>query len=128
MAEDLPDLEWLPGNDVPQIYARISHDHSAIHLDEGVAHDNDLPGVILHGMYIFGRIASHLDQHGRSPHTLYMRFSDITFPDRCIRVGFEPTDTGAALHGEQSGRRTVSAGQATWATPTSTPPGQPTPG
>ncbi|MBB3607077.1 hypothetical protein FHT40_006777 [Mycolicibacterium sp. BK556] len=128
MSEDLPDLEWLPDNDVPQLYADISHDHSAVHLDQEVARDNDLPGVVLHGMYLFGRIASHLDQHGRPPHTLHMRFSDITFPDQPIRVGLDPTETGAELYGDQSGRRSVFTGRATWAQQDPTPPADLPPG
>lgn len=41
-----------------QEYSRVSSDPNPIHLDEAVARSVGLPGVIAHGMYVAGLVAS----------------------------------------------------------------------
>ncbi|MEV4530749.1 MaoC family dehydratase [Streptosporangium sp. NPDC049304] len=107
-------LVWEPAADVPRDYARVSRDHSAVHLDEAVASRVGLPGVILHGMYVYGYVASylgrHADGHGGRLASFECRFQAPMLPGAPIRVRFERGDTRESVRVEarQSDRPVLS--------------------
>jgi acyl dehydratase len=112
---EVPDLSWVPGGAVPAEYADISRDRSGIHLDEQLAREQGLPGVILHGMHVFGQVVSHLDRHSPPGTVLSVscRFADVSVPGERIDVRFASRGSALEFTGEQAGRPVVTAGVAT---------------
>ncbi len=89
-------LVWEPTAGVPRDYAQVSGDRSAVHLDEAVASRVGLPGVILHGMYVYGYLATYLGRHavdhGGRLVSLECRFQAPMLPGVPIEVRFERGD------------------------------------
>ncbi|BCJ67995.1 MaoC family dehydratase [Polymorphospora rubra] len=107
-------LVWEPTAGVPRDYARVSGDRSAVHLDGEAAHGVGLPGVILHGMYVYGYVATYLSRHavdhGGHLASFECRFQAPMLPGKPITVQFERGDAGAAVRVEahQSDRSVLS--------------------
>lgn len=106
----------MPEFDDPRRYAEISRDASAIHLDEGLARREGLPGVILHGMHVFGQVVSVLDREsgGMALSRVRVRFADVAVPGERIDVDLDGGDTGVTFEAVQSGRSILRAGWATY--------------
>ncbi len=106
---------WHPDVADPERYARISQDHSGIHLDETLAREHGLPGVILHGMHVFGRVVSHLENElpaGESLHSVSVRFADVSLPGEDIEVRHWDEDGRSCFEAAQAGRPVLTAGRA----------------
>ncbi|WP_341716320.1 MaoC/PaaZ C-terminal domain-containing protein [Micromonospora sp. FIMYZ51] len=92
---------WAPSTNVPQDYAQVSGDHSAVHLDPAVARRVGLPGVILHGMYVYGYVASclgrHAVAHGGRLSSFECRFQAPMLPAVPISVRFARGDTRGSV-------------------------------
>lgn len=87
-----------PSSDIPARYARVSGDNSQVHLDEQMARSVGLPGVILHGMYLFGlamRVGSvDVDEDPRRVKSAAARFSAPAVPDCELLVEAVTTSQG----------------------------------
>lgn len=107
---------WMPDPGVPRRYAEISHDSSAIHLDEELARREGLPGVILHGMYVFGQVVSILDRESgeTSMVRVRVRFADVAVPGKAIDISFVRDEEGIAFEGAQAGRTILTSGRASF--------------
>lgn len=117
MHEGPQQLSWVPGADVPQRYADMSGDHSAVHLDEALARREGLPGVIMHGMHVLAQVVSHLDRGlagDQDLSSLSLRFLDVTVPGERITVEFDLLDDAVSFTGSQSGRTVVGSGRAAY--------------
>ncbi|MET8311344.1 MaoC/PaaZ C-terminal domain-containing protein [Micromonospora sp. NPDC005173] len=107
-------LMWEPTASVPRDYAQVSGDRSAVHLDEAVASRVGLPGVILHGMYVYGYVATYLGRHavdhGGRLASFECRFQAPMLPGAPINVQFERGDTQESVRVEarQSDRSVLS--------------------
>jgi acyl dehydratase len=114
---------WLPDSEVPRRYAEVSKDFSAIHLDEEVARHEGLPGVILHGMHIFGQVVGILDREAGRTHLTRarMRFADVAVPGEPIDITLVPDENGVAFQGAQGGRIILTSGRASFEEPFSVP-------
>jgi acyl dehydratase len=114
MPERIPDLRWVPSPHDPARYAEVSQDASAIHLDDVVARQEGFPGVILHGMHVFGQVISHLDRHAPEGHRLRsvsVRFLDVSVPGKPIEVTFRSDDEELSFEGAQDSRPVLGGGQ-----------------
>ena len=107
---------WVPDSEVPRRYAEISQDFSAIHLDEDLALREGLPGVILHGMHVFGQVVSILDRESGETSLVRarVRFVDVAVPDKPIDVSFVRDDDGVTFEGAQAGRTILASGRASF--------------
>jgi acyl dehydratase len=107
---------WLPDSEVPRRYAEVSKDFSAIHLE-------GLPGVILHGMHIFGQVVGMLDREAGRTHLtrVRMRFADVAVPGEPIEIALVPDENGVAFQGAQDGHIIVTSGRASFEEPSSVP-------
>lgn len=107
-------LIWEPAASVPRDYAQVSGDRSAVHLDEAVASRVGLPGVVLHGMYVYGYVATYLRRHavdhGGRLASFECRFRASMLPGTPISVRFERGDTHESVRVEarQSDRPVLS--------------------
>ena len=111
---DVPTLSWVPDAVSPAEYADVSRDRSGIHLDEDLARRQGLPGVILHGMHVFGQVVSHLDRMSPSGTvwSVSCRFVDVSLPGTQIDVQFFELEEGLVFSAKQGGRLVLAAGTA----------------
>ncbi|MBM0229089.1 MaoC/PaaZ C-terminal domain-containing protein [Micromonospora sp. ATA51] len=107
-----------PSGDIPDRYARVSGDNSPVHLDEQLARSVGLPGVILHGMYLFGvamRVGSvEVDEDPRRVKSAAARFSAPAVPDcelliEAVTTSREPDDIEIAIRMSQRNVDVLSA-------------------
>jgi len=76
-------------------YSEVSGDHNKIHLEDKVAKQHNLPGVIAHGMLIAGFISSRATSFIEFEHYNYkikkssFRFKAMSFPGEDIYIGGE---------------------------------------
>ena len=108
---------WVPDSEVPRLYAEISKDFSAIHLDEELARREGLPGVILHGMHVLGQVVGILDRESGSASLtrVSVRFADVAVPDEPIEIQLHSDHTRVTFGGAQGGRVILRQGQASFA-------------
>lgn len=115
--ESIPPLQFVSDEQAVARYAEISGDHSGIHLDAELARAQGLPGVILHGMHVFGQVVSHIDRcaaDGTALRSVRCRFSDVSLPDEPVSVDFTSQELGTwTFQGDQNGRAVVTDGRAT---------------
>ncbi|MDF1704923.1 MAG: MaoC/PaaZ C-terminal domain-containing protein [Aeromicrobium sp.] len=116
----MPDLDgtwsWMPDAGDPRRYAEISHDASGIHLDDELARREGLPGVILHGMHVFGQVVSILDREsGGAPLSrVRVRFAGVAVPEATIDVTCADGGAGVTFTAQQRERQVLRAGWATF--------------
>jgi acyl dehydratase len=98
---------FTPGADVPARYARVSGDDSAVHLDEQLARSVGLPGVILHGMYLFGLVmraaSADVDADPRRVRSASARFTAPAVPGSELSVCSTAVDGDVAIRMSQRG-------------------------
>lgn len=85
----------VPDTGTPARYAAVSGDSSPVHLDEAAARAVGLPGVILHGLYLFGvaaRAAVGDDQDPRQVQTITAQFRAPGLPGHEVAVEVSPVD------------------------------------
>jgi acyl dehydratase len=93
-------MRFVPGADVPATYAHVSGDHSPLHQDADAAHEAGLPGVILHGLYLYGvavRAASaDVDDDPRRVRSARAQFRAPGVPGKELVVGVaaDPEEPG----------------------------------
>lgn len=118
MSEHVPELRWVPREPDLAEYARVSQDASAIHLDAAVAQREGLPGVIVHGMHLFGQVVSHLHRHAPEGQTLAsvdVRFVDVALPGTEVTVTFAAVEPHAVrFEGVQGARPVLGGGTASF--------------
>lgn len=89
----------LPG-DLPSRYADASADRNPIHLDDAVARDAGLDGVVVHGMSVVGVVSElacdrFADGDAGLIRGVGVRFSSPVTPERPVDVEFtDPDETG----------------------------------
>jgi acyl dehydratase len=93
-------MRFVPGTDVPARYAHVSDDDSPLHQDAAAAHEAGLPGVILHGLYLYGiavRAASaDVDDDPRRIRSARAQFRAPGVPgtELVVDVGADPEEPG----------------------------------